>query len=122
MSKTCDQCGTTIEAGEEQQCNSRILCEDCYMDFLSPTRTCDPWAVHHAKSCSESESAITAIQKKLIEILTETGGIELPELAKRLELTEKETERNLANLRHMEKIKGRPENGKKVFCLWSWKK
>lgn len=122
MAKNCDQCGVTIPSGEEQQNNSQLLCEDCYMDTLSPTRICDPWAVRHAKSCSESESTLTDIQKKLIQILTETGGIEMPELTKKLGLTEKETERNLANLRHMEKIKARPENGKKVFCLWSWKK
>ncbi len=89
------------------------------MDTLSPTRICDPWAVYHAKSCSESELIMTTTQKNLIEILTETGGIEMHELATRLEITEKETERNLATLRHMEKIKARPENGKKIFCLWS---
>ena len=119
MSKNCDQCGVTIPAGDEQQNNSQILCEDCYMDTLSPTRICDPWAVHHAKSCSESESTMTTTQKNLIEILTETGGVEIEELATRLKLTKKETERNLATLRHMEKIKARPENGKKIFCLWS---
>ena len=26
------------------------LCDDCYMDALSPTKTCDPWAVYTAKS------------------------------------------------------------------------
>ena len=119
MNKICDQCGVAIPTGDEQQNNSQLLCEDCYMDTLSPTRICDPWAVHHAKSCSENESTMTTTQKDLIAILTETGGVDIYELASRLELTKKETERNLATLRHMEKIKARPEHGKKIFCLWS---
>ena len=119
MNKHCDQCGVTITPEDEQQSNSQALCEDCYMDTLSPTRICDPWAVHHAKSCTGSESTLTTTQKDLIKILTETGGVDIRELATRLKLTEKETVRNLATLRHMEKIKGRPENGKKIFCLWS---
>ncbi|MBN2808519.1 MAG: hypothetical protein JXR80_03395 [Deltaproteobacteria bacterium] len=122
MNKICDQCGITIEIGEEQQSNSRTLCEDCYMDVLSPTRTCDPWAVHHAKSCSTDQASLTATQNDLLSILTETGGINLAGLADRLQITEKETERNLAALRHMEKIKARPENGEKIYCLWSYKR
>lgn len=114
----CDKCGETIDAGEENANNSETLCDDCYMDVLSPTRICDPWAVHHAKSCSGSEVNLTAVQKEIIKILTETGGVEMAILAEHLGLKNKEVERNLATLRHMEKIKARPENGKKIFCLW----
>lgn len=114
----CDKCGATIEPGEEELCNSQTLCEDCYMDVLSPTKICDPWAVHHAKSCSESESSLNSTQQSIITALTETGGLEMEPLAEKLDLKVRELERNLATLRHMEKIKARPENGKKVFCLW----
>ena len=114
----CDKCGETIATDDEKAYNSQILCEDCYMDILSPTRICDPWAVYHAKSCSDSEISLTSVQQKIILILTETGGLEMAVLTKKLGLTYRELERNLATLRHMEKIKARPENGKKIFCLW----
>lgn len=39
----CDRCKNVIEEGEEREHAGRILCEDCYMDALSPARTCDPW-------------------------------------------------------------------------------
>ncbi len=114
----CDRCGETIEPGDEEICNSQTLCEDCYMDVLSPTKICDPWAVHHAKSCPESEINLTSTQQNIITALSETGGLEMIPLAERVCLSTRELERNLATLRHMEKIKARPENGKKVFCLW----
>jgi len=114
----CDRCGDPIDQGEERRHHSETLCDDCYMDVLSPTRICDPWAVRHAKSCSNAESTLTATQQDIINILTETGGILMTDLAARLGMKEKELERNLAALRHMEKIKARPENGRKVFCLW----
>ena len=114
----CDRCGETIDAGEEKTNNSETLCDDCYMDVLSPTRICDPWAVHHAKSCSDDELHLTAVQTEIINILTQTGGVEMAVLTETIGLGSKEIERNLAALRHMEKIKARPENGKKMFCLW----
>lgn len=41
----CDRCGEIVEAGDEKAYNSETLCDDCYMDVLSPTRICDPWGV-----------------------------------------------------------------------------
>ncbi|HDS15644.1 MAG TPA: hypothetical protein ENN66_03355 [Proteobacteria bacterium] len=114
----CDRCGATISDGEETLCNSQNLCEDCYMDTLSPTRICDPWAVHHAKSCGAGQTELTATQKKILAILSRTGGAPMSLLENELQLSAREIERDIAALRHMEKLKGRPENGGKVYCLW----
>ncbi len=114
----CDRCGESIDSGDERVHHSETLCDDCYMDVLSPTRICDPWAVRHAKACSTGETVLTAIQQNIVKILTDTGGITMTDLAVRLDLKERELERDLAALRHMEKIKARPENGQKIFCLW----
>jgi len=38
----CDRCRVEIDAGEEREIHGRLVCEDCYMDLLSPTRNCDP--------------------------------------------------------------------------------
>ena len=114
----CDRCGEVVEVGDEKVYHSETLCEDCYMDVLSPTRICDPWAVHNAKSSLGTEASLTRVQQEIIGILTDTGGAGMATLTAKLNLKAKEIERNLAALRHMEKIKARPENGQKIFCLW----
>ena len=35
----CEKCGDIIEDGDEREFHGRTLCEDCYMDTLSPART-----------------------------------------------------------------------------------
>jgi hypothetical protein len=106
----CDRCHAKIEPGDEKQHLGQTLCEDCYMDALSPVKPCDPWAVHSAKSFekhAESPPALTPIQSEILLILKETGGIEPGALLGKIEprLTQKELEREFAVLRHMEKAR-----------------
>jgi len=54
----CERCGSRIHEGEEREHSGQVLCEDCYMDRLSPPRTCDPWAVHTARSFKEGPDAL----------------------------------------------------------------
>jgi len=114
----CKKCGETIENGEEREVHGRILCEDCCIDALSPARACDPWAVHTAKSFAREESDLTLTQKKILDLLRETGGIEPGLLAERLQLRPSDLEREIAALRHMEKLRGEIREGKKVLRLW----
>ena len=119
----CDRCNATIEAGEEREHFGQLLCEDCYMDVLSPAKSCDPWAVHSAKSFerhSGSPVSLTPIQIEIIEILEETGGVESEALLERLEekLTRPQLEREFAALRHMEKIRAEKREGKIFLVLW----
>ncbi len=114
----CERCGGKLDAGEEIKYMGQVLCEDCYMDVLSPTRVCDPWAVYSAKSEDRSGTTLTDVQEKVLEILKETGGLEPDGLAKRLGLKTTDVQRELAALRHMEKVRAAMKGGKKVFCLW----
>ena len=109
-SMKCGQCGSEMEADEEREHKGRKLCEDCYMDALSPVRTCDPWAVHNAKSLGRyagKMEALTPIQSEILSILKEAGAIEPSELLRKLggKMTLKELEREIATLRHMEKVR-----------------
>ncbi|RJP55501.1 MAG: hypothetical protein C4549_08175 [Deltaproteobacteria bacterium] len=91
------------------------------MDVLSPARSCDPWAVYSAKSFSKEGTAhpqITDTQAKILRILKETGGIEPEVLAKNLQIKFSELEREIATLRHMEKVRGELRGNKKFVCLW----
>jgi hypothetical protein len=121
MNMKCGKCGDFIEEGEEREFHGQTLCEDCYMDALSPPRTCDPWAVHTAKSLLKEEGmkpVFTPIQRKILQLLKETGGMETKAISERLQMKPSDLEREIAALRHMEKIRGELREGKKVVCLW----
>jgi NMD protein affecting ribosome stability and mRNA decay len=117
----CTRCGEKIEQGEEREHLGNVVCEDCYMDLLSPAKTCDPWAVYTAKSCTDQENAdmhLNSVQQKILSILKETGGVEPNTLIKQLDIKPSDFERELAALRHMEKIRAELRAGKKMITLW----
>lgn len=123
VSVECDRCHGAIEPGEERYHSGQTLCEDCYMDALSPVRTCDPWAVHSAKSLRTHQGdtgTLTPVQSEILRILEETGGIEPTALLQRLggKLTAKELEREFSALRHMEKARGEKRQDRVVWRLW----
>jgi recombinational DNA repair protein (RecF pathway) len=118
----CDRCGEQIPVGEETEHHGRILCEECYMQALSPSVGCDPWAVQSAKKLSQMEGAQISLSEKqaeILKILEETSGLTPQDLAERLHLRLPELEREIATLRHMEKIRGRMESGKAILILWN---
>jgi len=90
------------------------------MDALSPPRACDPWAVYIAKSLERNGSGqeVTEVQKKILKFLEETGGLEPQVIAEKLKLKMSDLERELAVLRHMEKVRGKLREGKKIILLW----
>ena len=114
----CNKCGAPMKEGEERDYYGQSLCEDCYMDALSPARACDPWAVYTAKSLSSQEDAVSETQAKILTILKETGGVEPNILAEKIQLKLPALEREIAALRHMEKVRGKMRDGKKILCLW----
>jgi hypothetical protein len=93
------------------------------MDALSPVRTCDPWAVHSAKSVvarAGDAEILTPVQSEILRILEETGGIEPTRLLQRLggNLSAKDLEREFSALRHMEKARGEKREDRVVWRLW----
>jgi len=117
----CDICKKEVTKGEERKHHGQVLCEDCYMDALSPARACDPWAVHSAKSFGKDGAMplkLTEVQVQILEILKETGGIEPRDLCERLQMSPSDLEREIASLRHMEKLRGELRKGKKFIRLW----
>lgn len=116
----CDRCSANIDDGEERELNGQILCEDCCMDLMSPLKACDPWAVYSAKSFTGHQgdnSSLVPVQQKILNILKD-GPIEPAMLSERLKIKATELERELAVLRHMEKIRGELRDGKRFIRLW----
>ncbi len=118
----CEKCGAQIGDGDQRDYYGKSLCDDCYMDALSPARSCDPWAVHSAKSFAKfadsSAPQFNKTQEAILKILNETGGVEPREMLKRLNISEPEFQREFAALRHMEKVRAELRDGVKFFCLW----
>ena len=119
----CARCNTVIKEGEESEHLGQILCEDCYMDALSPAKSCDPWAVHSAKSFEQHSGrpvTLNSIQTEIIRILAESGGMEREALLEKLkgELARPQLEREFAALRHMEKIRAEKREDKVFLVLW----
>jgi len=91
------------------------------MVALSPAKACDPWAVYSARSFSDKEGPntnITKIQSKILHTLKETGGVEPKIISERLQLDPSDLEREIATLRHMEKVRSQLREGKKILCVW----
>jgi len=57
------------------------------------------------KSMSGKEVVLTKLQKDILAVLEKTKGIELESLAEKLGLQLSELQREIATLRHMEKLK-----------------
>lgn len=117
----CAKCKEKIEKGDEHELHGQILCEDCYLDCLSPAKACDPWAVYSAKSfatADESKVKFTETQSKILHLLKETGGVEPEILIQQLQITPSDLERAFSTLRHMEKARAELREGKKIFRLW----
>ena len=116
----CERCETAVPEGEQRALHGQILCEDCYMDLLSPLRVCDPWAVHSAMTFAKGEAAdlkLTPVQQKIVDILQNEGPQEPENLCERLQIKKTDIERDIAALRHMEKIRGELRGGKKLIRL-----
>jgi hypothetical protein len=105
---TCTKCGAALKAGEAREYAGRVLCEDCYMDALSPVQACDPWAVHTARSLKDLPGghALTPLQQQFYDLVKERGAVSVPEACAHLGLKEEDLRREFATLRHMEKLRG----------------
>ncbi len=119
----CNKCGATIEKGEERELRNQVLCEDCYIDVLSPVKVCDPWALYNAKSLERNTTEpapLTPIQSEILDVLKSAGSLEPSVVLLRLKqkLTIKELEREFAVLRHMERV--RAENGGDRIIWRTW--
>jgi hypothetical protein len=121
MMLQCDKCKINIAEGEDRQHLGQILCEDCYMERLSPAKPCEPWAVYSAKSFANNqdyESQLTPLQKEILALLQKEGPTEPRKILARLQINETELEREVATLRHMEKLRGELMEGKRMLRLW----
>jgi hypothetical protein len=109
-----------LDPENRKEFNGQILCEDCYIDALTPPKACDPWAVYAAKSFVESangQPCLNETQQRMIELLKTNGPTAPVDMADRLQLKLADVEREAATLRHMGIISGALIDGKRVIRL-----
>lgn len=111
----CTRCQAQMATDDSYEHAGETLCENCYMDALSPTRTCDPWAVYTAKHAPDKSPASPA-QHKIMDLLEKHGRVKAKVLMEETGLSPKELEREIATLRHMELLRAvLLEDGGKAF-------
>ncbi len=112
----CMRCRKEFAESELVELDNRRLCEDCYMDVVSPLKACDPWAVHSAKSGLESgRPQLLPLQEKMLEEIKKRGRVKPAELAEILGAELGELEKNFAILRHMELLRGCQGDDRQVY-------
>jgi predicted transcriptional regulator len=95
-----------MEADEVREYAGKNLCEDCYIDAISPAKTCDPWATYTASRLDNQD--LTPHQETILTSIDQRGDASPEELMAATGLDEKDLMREIAALRHMELVKATP--------------
>ncbi|WDP88478.1 MAG: hypothetical protein HUN04_01460 [Desulfobacter sp.] len=119
----CDRCNNKFDPKEKREHLGQILCEDCYMEVLSPLKTCDPWAVHSAKTFEKHAGNInkfTPLQAEILDLLTREGPLKPESLLTKCKEVKslEDLKREFASLRHMEKARAARQGDDVVWRIW----
>ena len=121
MPYPCARCDKQIEKQQGHEYQGKLFCEDCYMDILSPPKSCDPWAVHSAQTFLKGKdklSTLTLMQMKIVGYVKGKGEITIEEMAQDLHLAEEVIRREFAVLRHMEVLRAAKKGDKILYILF----
>ena len=104
----CDKCGCDCDSADLRDLAGKNVCEDCFLDGVEITKTCDPWAVHSAKNtlAADGKPHLTDIQQQIYDLVVLEKEITPAEAASRLNIPETELRREFATLRHLELLRG----------------
>ena len=117
----CSRCHREIPDDESFTHLGETLCDDCYMDAMSPAKPCDPWAVYSATRTRESSGVkgvegLTPPQKQIYEFISNKGKVTAEEIMTNLQITQRDLQNQIATLRHCELVRGQRE-GDKVYIV-----
>ena len=116
----CQICGAEVSSKEIYLWSGLKVCEDCYFEKAYPVRTCDPVAVHAAKTLKATgvklEERLTDVQKAIFNYVLLRGKATIEELCNELKISRREIEIQIAILRHLELVKRRKE-GNQIYIV-----
>ena len=113
----CQRCQDEMEADEAREHAGLILCEDCYMDALSPARSCDPWATYTASRLTDQEPTLNPTQQTILDCIDREGPVSPERLREITGLDMVTLQREFAALRHMELLRAAPRPGGRRVLL-----
>lgn len=105
----CAKCGCQVDPEDARQVNGRDVCEDCCMDLLSPAKACDPWATYTASRLADQ--TLNPQQEVILQLIARKGPVTMAELLEATGLQPAALEREMAALRHMERLRAAPTPG-----------
>ncbi len=111
----CSSCGLEIQ-DRVYNYGGQELCEDCYIDRMAITKTCDPWAVYTAKRTNAKD--LTPLQKNIYELIKKNGPMGMEEICNTLSIKEEDFKNAFATLRHLELLKAFKEGDKVLYKLF----
>ena len=113
----CQRCNRQMEPDEAREHAGLTLCEDCYMDAISPARACDPWATYTASRLTEQEPTLNPTQQAILDCIDRQGPASPELLMEATGLDLVTLQREIAALRHMELVRGAPRPGGRRVLL-----
>ena len=110
----CQRCQRDILEDEIFTHLGKTLCEDCYIDVMSPAKACDPWAVYSATRTRETSGqkeaeGLTSFQKEVYGFIKQKGKITAAEVMENFHINQHDMESIVATLRHCELVRGQKE-------------
>jgi hypothetical protein len=99
----CQRCQREMESEEVREHSGRAVCEDCYMDLLSPARACDSWAVYTATRLNDQ--VLNPAQEAVLALFNRQGWADYAQLKKATGLDGAALDRELAAMRHSELLR-----------------
>ncbi len=100
----CEKCRDEIPNDESHLHEGMHLCDDCYMDAMQPVTGCDPWATYLATRTEQSDQAYSSVQRKILNLTEEQDYVEVSELLETTGLDEIGLQKEVATLKHMQKV------------------
>ncbi len=110
----CSHCGKEIPADELHSHQGQTLCEDCYIEGISPEKHCDPWATYLSSRERgtigiKSTEDFTETEKAIYEFVKSKGRATREEVMAELGLSANDLEPQINVLMHAELLKERSE-------------
>lgn len=117
----CQKCQREIPENDSFSHLGETLCEDCYMDVLSPAKSCDPWAVYTATRTRETTGisgaeGLNTLQQAIYNYIKSKGKVTPEEVITKFNITSKDLQNQMATLRHCELVKGN-KDGQNIYLV-----
>ena len=109
----CSRCGMEIPADEVHTYKGMTLCEDDYIEAISPEKHCDPWATYLAgrESGATGISSLSDFQKEIHKFLKEKGKATRDEVMTKFKISAGDLDEHLKVLMHTETVQELSEGG-----------